>query len=48
MLKALLSLEAPVSRVTSPDVPFPLAKLENYFLPDVNRVLNGIEKVMSF
>ena len=46
--KALLSLEAPVVRVTSPDVPFPLAKLESYFLPDVNRVIKGIEKVMSF
>ena len=46
--KALLSLEAPVVRVTSPDVPFPLYKLENYYLPDVNRVIKGIEKVMSF
>ena len=46
--KALLSLEAPVVRVTSPDVPFPLAKLENYYLPDVNRIIKGIEKVMSF
>ena len=46
--KALLSLEAPVVRVTSPDVPFPLAKLEGYFLPDVNRVIKGIENAMSF
>ncbi|MAG91900.1 alpha-ketoacid dehydrogenase subunit beta [Candidatus Woesearchaeota archaeon] len=46
--KALLNLEAPVVRVTSPDVPLPFAKLENYFLPDVNRILKGIEKVMSF
>jgi pyruvate dehydrogenase E1 component beta subunit len=46
--KALLSLEAPVARVTSPDVPIPFAKLESYYLPDVNRVIKGIEKVMSF
>ena len=46
--KALLNLEAPVVRVTSPDVPIPLAKLEGYFLPDSNRILKGIEKVMSF
>ena len=46
--KALLSLEAPVVRITSPDVPVPFAKLEGYFLPDVNRILKGIEKVMSF
>ena len=46
--KALLSLQAPVIRVTSPDVPIPLAKLEAYYLPDVNRILKGIEKVMRF
>ena len=46
--KALLNLEAPVVRVTSPDVPLPLAKLESYFLPDIGRVLKGIEKVMGF
>ena len=46
--KALLSLQAPVARVTGPDVPVPFAKLESYYLPDVNRVIKGIEKVMSF
>ena len=46
--KALLSLQAPVVRVTGPDVPVPFAKLESYYLPDANRVLKGIEKVMSF
>ena len=46
--KALLSLEAPVVRVTSPDAPMPLAKLENYHIPDVSRILKGIDKVMSF
>ena len=46
--KVLLSLEAPVIRITAPDAPYPLSKLENYYLPDVNRVLKGIEKVMGF
>jgi pyruvate/2-oxoglutarate/acetoin dehydrogenase E1 component len=46
--KALLSLQAPCVRITSPDVPVPLAKLENYFMPDVKRVVAGIEKAMSF
>jgi pyruvate dehydrogenase E1 component beta subunit len=46
--KSFLNMEAPVIRVTSPDVPVPLAKLEGYFLPDVNRVIKGIEKVMSY
>jgi len=45
--KALLSLEAPVFRVTGFDTIFPLAKLENYYLP-TNRIKRGIEKVMNF
>ncbi len=44
----LLYLEAPVARVTGYDVTMPLAKLENYYLPNAERVLQGIEKVMSF
>lgn len=46
--KALLSLHAPVARITGPDVPLPLAKLENYYLPDADKVIKGIEKVMGF
>ncbi|HIH05305.1 TPA: alpha-ketoacid dehydrogenase subunit beta [Candidatus Woesearchaeota archaeon] len=46
--KALLSLQAPVERVTSPDVPFPMSKLENYYFPSQERIVKGIEKVMSF
>lgn len=46
--KALLSLEAPVARITAPDVPYPFYKLENYYLPDANKVIKGIEKVMGF
>jgi len=45
--KALLSLEAPVFRVTGFDTVFPLAKLENYYLP-TNRIKKDIEKVMNF
>src|SRR3989344_561539 len=36
--KALLDLQAPVERVTGYDTIFPLAKLENYYLPDVKKV----------
>jgi pyruvate dehydrogenase E1 component beta subunit len=46
--KVFLSLEAPVVRVTGPDVPYPLYKLENYYLPNVERIKRGIEKVASF
>jgi pyruvate dehydrogenase E1 component beta subunit len=46
--KALLSLQAPVARVASPDVPFPFSKLENYYLPSQERILKAIESTMSF
>ncbi len=46
--KALLHLEAPVERVTGPDVPYPLYKLENYYLPDEKRILRGVERAMKF
>ncbi|MBI2084823.1 MAG: alpha-ketoacid dehydrogenase subunit beta [Candidatus Aenigmarchaeota archaeon] len=46
--KALLNLEAPVQRVTGYDVPVPLPKLENYYIPDATRINKAIENVMSF
>ncbi len=46
--KALLDLVAPVQRVTGFDVPFPLYKLENYYLPDVKRITKAINQVMSY
>jgi len=46
--KALLSLEAPVIRVTGWDIVLPLPKLEKYYYPDAARVKKNIEKVLSF
>lgn len=46
--KAMLSLEAPVVRVTGPDVPYPLYKMEKLYLPNIKRILLGIEKVSAF
>jgi pyruvate dehydrogenase E1 component beta subunit len=46
--KAFLSLEAPVKRVTGYDVPVPLPKLEDYYLPDAERVMNAIKDTASF
>jgi len=45
--KAFFSLEVPIERVTGCDTAFPLAKLENYFLPDEKKILNAVDKVMS-
>lgn len=46
--KALLSLEAPVERVTGFDTVFPLYKMEHHYLPGPERILRGIRKVMAF
>ena len=46
--KALLSLQAPVVRVTGFDVIVPLMKLENHYLPNPERILRGMRKVMKF
>jgi pyruvate dehydrogenase E1 component beta subunit len=46
--KALLSLQAPVVRVTGFDVIVPLMKLENHYLPNPERILRGMKKVMNF
>jgi pyruvate dehydrogenase E1 component beta subunit len=46
--KAFLYLEAPVKRVTGYDVPMPLPKLEDYYLPDAERVARAIKEVATF
>lgn len=45
---ALLSLSAPVLRITGQDITVPLPKGEDYYIPSVERVLQGIRKVLSF
>ena len=46
--KAILSLKAPVERVTGFDTVMPLTKLEDHYIPDEFRIKKGIEKVMKF
>ncbi|MFT9848577.1 alpha-ketoacid dehydrogenase subunit beta [Aneurinibacillus sp. REN35] len=46
--KAILSLEAPVLRVTSPDTVFPFAAAEDVWLPDPGRVIEALNKVLDF
>lgn len=46
--KALLSLEAPVLRVTGFDTPFPLYRLEDYYLPNTQRILHAAKKIMEY
>jgi 2-oxoisovalerate dehydrogenase E1 component beta subunit len=41
-------LEAPVLRVTGYDIPYPPAKVEEHYLPSVDRILIALDKVLSF
>jgi pyruvate dehydrogenase E1 component beta subunit len=45
--KAILSLEAPIIRVTGLDTPFPYT-LEQEYLPDADRILDAVERVVNF
>ncbi|MFS0702106.1 alpha-ketoacid dehydrogenase subunit beta [Cellulomonas sp. 179-A 4D5 NHS] len=40
-------LEAPPVRVTGFDVPYPAAKLEEHFLPDLDRILDAVDRVLG-
>ncbi|SNR38172.1 alpha-ketoacid dehydrogenase subunit beta [Halorubrum vacuolatum] len=46
--EALLYQEAPVTRVTGFDVPYPLYALEDYYLPSVTRIEEGIREAVEF
>nr|WP_276251919.1 alpha-ketoacid dehydrogenase subunit beta [Halomicroarcula sp. SHR3] len=45
---ALLYQEAPITRVTGFDVPFPLYALEDYYLPETARIKDGITQAVEF
>jgi 2-oxoisovalerate dehydrogenase E1 component beta subunit len=46
--QAFYHLEAPVLRATGLDTPYPPAKLEEYWLPDVDRILDLVERSLSY
>jgi 2-oxoisovalerate dehydrogenase E1 component beta subunit len=45
---AFYHLEAPVLRATGFDTPYPPAKLEEFWLPDVDRILDLVERSLSY
>jgi pyruvate dehydrogenase E1 component beta subunit len=48
MERCFLSLEAPVVRVTAPDLPYPVGLYEDRYIPNVERVLDGIRRAARF
>ncbi|HVX44159.1 MAG TPA: alpha-ketoacid dehydrogenase subunit beta [Mycobacteriales bacterium] len=46
--QAFYSLEAPVLRVTGFDTPYVPARLEDHYLPDLDRVLDAVDRSLAF
>jgi 2-oxoisovalerate dehydrogenase E1 component beta subunit len=46
--QAFYSLEAPVLRVGGFDTPYPPAKLEEAYLPDADRILEAVDRVLAY
>ncbi len=42
------SLEAPVLRVTGFDTPYPASRVEEEYLPDLDRVLDAVDRSFGF
>ena len=47
METSFAQLKAPVLRVTGYDTPYPPSRVEENYLPDADRILDALEKVMS-
>ncbi len=46
--QAFYSLEAPVLRVTAYDTPYPPSRLENEWLPNVDRILDAVDQSLGY
>lgn len=48
MQSCFYNLKAPVLRVTGYDTPYPPSRIEDHYLPDADRILDAVEKSMSY
>jgi pyruvate dehydrogenase E1 component beta subunit len=46
--RAILHLEAPVIRVAGPDTVYPFGQIEDDWLPNVARIIDGLNQVLDF
>ncbi|MDP1878949.1 MAG: alpha-ketoacid dehydrogenase subunit beta [Actinomycetota bacterium] len=46
--RCFFALEAPVLRVTGYDVPYPPSRVEEHFLPGLDRVLDAVDRAMEY
>ncbi len=45
--EAFWSLEAPITRVSGYDTPFPMGQLEDFYVPDVDRVARAVRQLLE-
>ncbi len=46
--ECFFALQAPVLRVTGYDIPYPPSRVETSFLPDLDRVLDAVDRSMTY
>ena len=46
--RCFYSLEAPILRVTGWNAPYPPSKVEEHFLPDLDRILDGVDRALAY
>jgi pyruvate dehydrogenase E1 component beta subunit len=46
--QAFYSLEAPILRVTGYDTPYPPSRLEEEWLPSVDRILDAVDRSFTY
>ena len=46
--KCFYSLESPVIRVGAPHTPYPPSRVEEEYLPDLDRVLDAVDRAFAY
>ena len=42
------TVEAPVIRVAGSNIPYPPSRMEEEFLPDLDRILDGVDRALAY
>lgn len=45
--EAFYSLEAPIARVAAPDTPYPIPRIEDFYIPSVDRVVEAARRTVN-
>jgi 2-oxoisovalerate dehydrogenase E1 component beta subunit len=46
--RCFYELEAPVIRVGGANIPYPPSRMEDEFLPDLDRILDGVDRALAY